>query len=60
MTAEGAQPKIEFGGSGHGEVLMGTCPDCGSQLEFAKGRVKCHVCVVCTPNPDPSGVIKRG
>jgi len=27
-----------------GEVFMGTCPDCGSQLEFAEGCVKCHVC----------------
>lgn len=26
------------------EVFMGTCPDCGSQLEFAEGCVKCHVC----------------
>ncbi|WP_411282446.1 vitamin B12-dependent ribonucleotide reductase [Gemmatimonas sp.] len=40
--AEQLQP-IEFG-SGHGEVFMGTCPDCGSQLEFAEGCVKCHVC----------------
>lgn len=22
----------------------GACPDCGSQLEFAEGCVKCHVC----------------
>jgi ribonucleoside-diphosphate reductase alpha chain len=40
--AEQMQP-IEFG-SAHGEVFMGTCPDCGSQLEFAEGCVKCHVC----------------
>ena len=26
------------------EVFMGTCPDCGSQLEFAEGCGKCHVC----------------
>jgi ribonucleoside-diphosphate reductase alpha chain len=26
------------------ETFMGTCPDCGSQLEFAEGCVKCHVC----------------
>jgi ribonucleoside-diphosphate reductase alpha chain len=26
------------------EAFMGTCPDCGSQLEFAEGCVKCHVC----------------
>ncbi|MDX2191794.1 MAG: vitamin B12-dependent ribonucleotide reductase [Gemmatimonadales bacterium] len=24
--------------------LSGACPDCGSQLEFAEGCVKCHVC----------------
>jgi ribonucleoside-diphosphate reductase alpha chain len=23
---------------------VGACPDCGSQLEFAEGCVKCHVC----------------
>ncbi|MBY0488939.1 MAG: vitamin B12-dependent ribonucleotide reductase [Gemmatimonadaceae bacterium] len=40
---EQAQPAIEFGSVG-GEVFMGTCPDCGSQLEFAEGCVKCHVC----------------
>ena len=40
--AEQMQP-IEFG-SGGGEVFMGTCPDCGSQLEFAEGCVKCHGC----------------
>ncbi|WP_337171571.1 vitamin B12-dependent ribonucleotide reductase [Gemmatimonas aurantiaca] len=42
-AAEQVQPQIEFGGVG-GEVFMGTCPDCGSQLEFAEGCVKCHVC----------------
>ncbi|MEX2179071.1 MAG: vitamin B12-dependent ribonucleotide reductase [Gemmatimonadaceae bacterium] len=26
------------------ESFMGTCPDCGSQLEYAEGCVKCHVC----------------
>jgi len=32
--------------SGHdsGESFMGTCPDCSSQLEYAEGCVKCHVC----------------
>jgi ribonucleoside-diphosphate reductase alpha chain len=38
----GAQ--AEFLSTGGGEVFMGTCPDCGSQLEFAEGCVKCHVC----------------
>ncbi|MBU6366121.1 MAG: vitamin B12-dependent ribonucleotide reductase [Gemmatimonadetes bacterium] len=37
------QPQADFGGP-VGEVFMGTCPDCGSQLEFAEGCVKCHVC----------------
>jgi ribonucleoside-diphosphate reductase alpha chain len=26
------------------QVLAGACPDCGSQLEFAEGCMKCHVC----------------
>ncbi len=26
------------------ESFMGACPDCGSQLEFAEGCMKCHVC----------------
>jgi ribonucleoside-diphosphate reductase alpha chain len=26
------------------EQFVGACPDCGSQLEFAEGCVKCHVC----------------
>jgi ribonucleoside-diphosphate reductase alpha chain len=25
-------------------VLTGACPDCGSQLEFAEGCMKCHIC----------------
>lgn len=43
VNGEQSQPLIEFGNGG-GEVFMGTCPDCGSQLEFAEGCVKCHVC----------------
>jgi ribonucleoside-diphosphate reductase alpha chain len=27
-----------------GETFIGTCPDCSSQLEFAEGCMKCHVC----------------
>jgi ribonucleoside-diphosphate reductase alpha chain len=30
--------------SGMQSTLAGSCPDCGSQLEFAEGCVKCHVC----------------
>ncbi|MDZ4259193.1 MAG: vitamin B12-dependent ribonucleotide reductase [Gemmatimonadales bacterium] len=26
------------------ETLAGACPDCGSQLEFAEGCMKCHIC----------------
>jgi ribonucleoside-diphosphate reductase alpha chain len=24
--------------------FLGACPDCGSQLAFAEGCAKCHVC----------------
>jgi ribonucleoside-diphosphate reductase alpha chain len=27
-----------------GETFIGTCPDCQSQLEFAEGCMKCHLC----------------
>jgi ribonucleoside-diphosphate reductase alpha chain len=30
--------------SGMQDTLAGACPDCGSQLEYAEGCVKCHVC----------------
>ena len=30
--------------SGMQQTLSGACPDCGSQLEFAEGCMKCHVC----------------
>ncbi|MGH7593283.1 MAG: vitamin B12-dependent ribonucleotide reductase, partial [Gemmatimonadales bacterium] len=26
------------------QTLAGACPDCGSQLEYAEGCAKCHVC----------------
>ncbi len=26
------------------EPMAGACPDCGSQLEYAEGCMKCHVC----------------
>ena len=42
-SAQAEQQQLEYK-SGQGEVFMGTCPDCGSQLEFAEGCVKCHVC----------------
>ena len=36
------QPTYEH--NSNGPDLLGACPDCGSQLEFAEGCVKCHVC----------------
>jgi ribonucleoside-diphosphate reductase alpha chain len=45
------QPASHMGGGGEQmilggmqETLSGACPDCGSQLEFAEGCMKCHVC----------------
>jgi ribonucleoside-diphosphate reductase alpha chain len=39
-TRSGEQPQL----SHQQPVLTGACPDCGSQLEFAEGCMKCHVC----------------
>jgi ribonucleoside-diphosphate reductase alpha chain len=36
--------QLGFDMGGYTQSFMGTCPDCGSQLEFAEGCVKCHVC----------------
>jgi ribonucleoside-diphosphate reductase alpha chain len=41
-TADSLQPAADRYDSG--QSFMGTCPDCGSQLEYAEGCVKCHVC----------------
>ncbi len=51
---EEVAPVVARGGQGSGgeqmmfggmqETLSGACPDCGSQLEYAEGCVKCHVC----------------
>jgi ribonucleoside-diphosphate reductase alpha chain len=43
-TPAGAQAQFSFVDHSAAETFMGTCPDCGSQLEFAEGCVKCHVC----------------
>ena len=40
VTTEGEQ--LVMGGMS--ETLAGACPDCGSQLEYAEGCAKCHVC----------------
>ncbi|HVB32211.1 MAG TPA: vitamin B12-dependent ribonucleotide reductase, partial [Gemmatimonadaceae bacterium] len=38
------QAQFELEAFDGGQAFMGTCPDCGSQLEYAEGCVKCHVC----------------
>jgi ribonucleoside-diphosphate reductase alpha chain len=38
------QVEMQLGAYDNSEHFMGTCPDCGSQLEYAEGCVKCHVC----------------
>jgi ribonucleoside-diphosphate reductase alpha chain len=40
----GEQQQMSYDAYNGGETFMGTCPDCGSQLEYAEGCVKCHVC----------------
>ncbi len=46
VNLKGGQPEQSeaMGRYDGGETFMGTCPDCGSQLEYAEGCVKCHVC----------------
>ena len=41
---KGGEETEAMGRQDNGESFMGTCPDCGSQLEYAEGCVKCHVC----------------
>jgi len=50
-VAMGVAPSTEPGGPPQlnlaydsGETFIGTCPECKSQLEFAEGCMKCHVC----------------
>jgi ribonucleoside-diphosphate reductase alpha chain len=43
--ADGSAAQSALVGPGSGvSSFIGTCPDCGSQLEFAEGCMKCHVC----------------
>jgi len=42
VTPTGQQAQLSF--DTRAESFIGTCPDCGSQLEYAEGCVKCHVC----------------
>ena len=39
-----AEMELQFGLHHTAEAFIGTCPDCGSQMEYAEGCVKCHVC----------------
>ncbi|HEY8259205.1 MAG TPA: vitamin B12-dependent ribonucleotide reductase [Gemmatimonadales bacterium] len=41
VTMSGGE-QMMFGGMQ--DTFSGACPDCGSQLEFAEGCMKCHVC----------------
>ena len=43
-SANQIQMTFESANGGGSESFIGTCPDCGSQLEFAEGCAKCHVC----------------
>ena len=44
VTIGAAQTQYEFESVNRDQSFMGTCPDCGSQLEQAEGCAKCHVC----------------
>jgi hypothetical protein len=35
---------MEFGLQHSAQSFLGTCPDCGSGMEYAEGCAKCHVC----------------
>jgi ribonucleoside-diphosphate reductase alpha chain len=44
VSSEGGQSQFGFDAVNRSESFIGTCPDCGSSLEFAEGCAKCHVC----------------
>jgi ribonucleoside-diphosphate reductase alpha chain len=43
-AGESGQTQYGFDALNRSESFIGTCPDCGSSLEFAEGCAKCHVC----------------
>ncbi|MGI8843293.1 MAG: vitamin B12-dependent ribonucleotide reductase, partial [Gemmatimonadaceae bacterium] len=43
-SSQGEQPEYAFDALAHDRASFGTCPDCGSSLEYAEGCAKCHVC----------------
>ena len=44
ISGNTGEHQTELSAYDSGQTFMGTCPDCGSQLEYAEGCVKCHVC----------------
>ena len=44
VVAGSAGELLQLEGKSGDSHLVGACPDCGSQLEYAEGCVKCHVC----------------
>ena len=43
-SPQAGQTQFGFDALNRSESFIGTCPDCGSSLEFAEGCAKCHVC----------------
>jgi ribonucleoside-diphosphate reductase alpha chain len=43
-SGDARQAQFGFDALNRSESFIGTCPDCGSSLEFAEGCAKCHVC----------------
>ena len=43
-SGDAGQSQFGFDAVNRSESFIGTCPDCGSSLEFAEGCAKCHVC----------------
>jgi ribonucleoside-diphosphate reductase alpha chain len=44
MQVGAMQPQLDFSANASSAAQYGACQDCGSQLEFAEGCAKCHVC----------------
>jgi len=44
IASDEPQAQYRFDALNRSESFIGTCPDCGSSLEFAEGCAKCHVC----------------
>ena len=43
-VADGGEWRLAIQGHEREQEFLGACPDCGSQLAFAEGCAKCHVC----------------